>query len=308
MSIVYNKTHTIEINGYNTWTDWHLVPVSRPYIALAEPNIHTVQIAGTSKFVDLTDVLPGGLTFGQRTGSWEFYIDYDYWPDWSYAYNTIADSVHGRTITVRLADDPTRQYNGRVTVAYSTGEDHSRIVLNYSLYPTYEINTDPFNEPSDSYSSFSGNWNYIRSGYVYVNFNNGGYINSRRYYYVTGSTKSGPYSVNTSYPLIIKVNSSAKNFALAYSQYSDLDISTAYKKLINLNKGTTTLSFVSSDAPNSGEVYFWLVYVDEPDGEPKATSYSFYYKQDDSNSGYAQWQELPEPYVPPIDPFDPNEN
>ena len=43
MSIVYNGSHSIEINGYNTWTHWHLVPASRPYVVPAPPNINIVQ-------------------------------------------------------------------------------------------------------------------------------------------------------------------------------------------------------------------------------------------------------------------------
>lgn len=167
MPAVYNRTHTIEIRiydpnqtfgysaSYNTWTDWHLIPASRPFVAQPQPNFNIVQLPGSSNFLDLTGATPGGLTFGQRTGEWRFYIDHNYWNSWIDAVNTIANAIHGKTVIAILLDDPSMQYIGRIAITdYEPGESYSTITF------TYTFQANPDNVVTYPVDPSDGNWNY----------------------------------------------------------------------------------------------------------------------------------------------------
>ena len=59
----------------NTWTDWHLIPSSRP--SVVPPTIVTkyVEIPGADGVLDLSNFLTGRPTYGQRQGSFSFVVD-----------------------------------------------------------------------------------------------------------------------------------------------------------------------------------------------------------------------------------------
>lgn len=142
MDVEYKGQHSIIFykdigNGYekkNSWIDFHMIPATRPYVALGAPNISQVPIPGTSKRVDITDYLPGGLTFGGRSGTWEFYIDHLMWKDWDTAYNKIKSYIHGNTFLINLTDDPYIVYQGVLTISgYVAGQNYSRITIQYDL-------------------------------------------------------------------------------------------------------------------------------------------------------------------------------
>lgn len=142
MDIEYKGQHAIVFykdikSGYlkkNSWTNFHMIPASRPYVAFASPGISQVVIPGTSKRVDITDYRPGGLTFGARSGTWEFYIDHTRWPSWVDAETTIREYIHGGTFLVALKDDPKIAYKGILTISgYVAGQNYSKITIQYDL-------------------------------------------------------------------------------------------------------------------------------------------------------------------------------
>lgn len=142
MGVVYSGEHSINFyrvsNGTvtkrNTWTDFHIIPTDRPHIAYPEPNIKLIALPGTNKRLDITDQHIGGLTFGARTGSWQFYIDHDQWKDWRASCNTIYSFIHGKELTIALSDEPMMFYGGMFTVtAYNPGPSYSTITIQYDL-------------------------------------------------------------------------------------------------------------------------------------------------------------------------------
>ncbi len=154
MDIEYKGLHSIVFfkdtgKGYSkrhSWNDFHMIPTSRPYVALGSANYSQVVIPGTSNRIDITDVKPGGLTFGPRTGTWEFYIDHTKWPNWADAHNTIKDYIHGGTFLVNLTDDPLVLYQGILTISgYVAGENYSKITIQYDLM----YDTVTLDEPID---------------------------------------------------------------------------------------------------------------------------------------------------------------
>lgn len=145
-------------DAFNTWRDWHLIPSSRP--SVAHPTIITkfVEIPGADGALDLTEYLTGRANFGQRQGSFSFYVDngHEYWENLRMK---MATALHGKRMKMRLLDDPFCYYEGRFTVGnYESGAAYSSISISYQL-DTYKYRTieegslltlwDPFNFETD---------------------------------------------------------------------------------------------------------------------------------------------------------------
>ena len=129
----------------NSWHEFHLVPASRPYVALPEYNLMGANIPLTYRRIDLTSYV--GKTIQSQSGEWEFYIDYDKWEDWATCYRALVHYFHGFKMAVRLTDhDRDRIYVGRFIVQnYAPGGDYSKITLQYYLEPTAETDPDALN-------------------------------------------------------------------------------------------------------------------------------------------------------------------
>lgn len=167
----------------NTWTDWHLIPSSRP--SIAHPSFITkfVEIPGADGVLDLTTFLTGRPVYGQRQGSLSFIVD-NWHEGWETIRRKMVDLLHGKRTKMRLMDDPGYYYEGRFTVGqWNSGADHSTIQISYQLDPyklkiqeegTSPILWDPFNFEID-YDYFTA-WpggsnaitNHIPAGTYYV--------------------------------------------------------------------------------------------------------------------------------------------
>lgn len=66
--------HSIIISGKNTFDEWGLVPTSRPVINPPEVKTTYVDLPSSHGQLDYTDLLLAETPYGQRKGSWEFYI------------------------------------------------------------------------------------------------------------------------------------------------------------------------------------------------------------------------------------------
>lgn len=153
----------------NTWTDWHLIPSSRP--SVVPPTIVTkyVEIPGSDGVLDLSNFLTGRPTYGQRQGSFSFIVDNDH-EQWEKLRSKITNALHGKKLNMRLEDDPNYFYTGRFTVGnWETGSDHSTVSLSYQLDP-YKLRVasegsvplpwDPFNFNTD-YDYYTTMGDYI---------------------------------------------------------------------------------------------------------------------------------------------------
>ena len=140
--------HSITFGDKNTWTDWHLVPSSRPVINPPKPKVQYVDIPGADGSIDLTESLAGRPVFSDREGSLEFYVlnDLDGVADynWSTVYEEIMAYLHGKFMRMSLedetvTDDGTRTeyfYEGRFSVnSWKSNEDRSTITIDYRLGP-----------------------------------------------------------------------------------------------------------------------------------------------------------------------------
>lgn len=129
--------HSVNFGLKNTWDDWHLVPSSRPVIAMPELKTQYVDIPGADGHLDLSEALTRYPVYENREGNLEFIVMNGY-GDWSARYSEIADYLHGRTMQVILEDDPGYYYEGRLFVEdWSSPSDGtwSTISIGYNLQP-----------------------------------------------------------------------------------------------------------------------------------------------------------------------------
>lgn len=118
------------------WKDWGLIPISRPYISTPKANYTIAQIPNSSNRLNITNYMPGGMTFESREGEWRFAIDHtsQLWKNWYDGYYAVEAFFHGARMLVALNDDPEKVYEGRIRVsAYEPGGNYSTVTLSYSL-------------------------------------------------------------------------------------------------------------------------------------------------------------------------------
>ena len=120
----------------NTWTDWHMVPSSRPVIKPPKAKKTVIDIPGSNNRIDLSEVLSGDITYENRTGSIEFIVMNDKPMPWYELYNEIMNTIHGKRVGFSLEEEPDWYYEGRVEVnEWRSDPDYSRIVIDYDVDP-----------------------------------------------------------------------------------------------------------------------------------------------------------------------------
>ena len=119
----------------NTWDDWHLIPKTRPVFNPPQIKTHYIETTGGDGVIDLTESLAGRPTFGNRTGSFEFYVDNDF-KDWAHLYSELLEQFHGQQLMAILEDDPSYYYFGRFSVNnWKSEAARSSIVIDYNVDP-----------------------------------------------------------------------------------------------------------------------------------------------------------------------------
>lgn len=149
----YDGEHSVIFGDKNSWTDWHLIPTSRPVFNPPEVKTNYVDIPGMDGGIDISEILSGHPVYKNRTGSFEFIVDPD-WKTWSVVYSEIANYLHGKKLRAILTDDPTYFYEGRFSIsAWKSSAQYSSITIDYDVEP-YKLNVigtldewlwDPFN-------------------------------------------------------------------------------------------------------------------------------------------------------------------
>lgn len=150
MSFIYNGSHSIHFiealdsstnstptaysSKINSWNDLHLIPLTRSSIVTPSPSIKIIEVPGTNSRIDLTDLQPGGLKYGVRSGSWKFAIDHYKYTDWHTAKKTIENALNGKRLYCVLDDDLSSAYRGRFSVeSWESGVTYSSVTIKYQL-------------------------------------------------------------------------------------------------------------------------------------------------------------------------------
>lgn len=127
--------HSVTIGTKNTWDDWHLIPASRPLFNPPSVKTNYIEIPGGDGVLDLSTALTGRPTYGNRIGSWDFFIQNGY-KSWTALYSEIMSYLHGQSFQAILEDDPAYYYEGRFNVnQWRSDKDCSRIVIDYNVGP-----------------------------------------------------------------------------------------------------------------------------------------------------------------------------
>lgn len=130
-----NGRYSIEHPKF-AFEDWGLIPISRPYISVPKANYTLTQVPNSSNRLNITNFMPGGMTYESRTGEWQFAIDHtkEMWKNWFDGYYKIEEYFHGSRMLVSLNDDAEKIYDGRITVsAYEPGDNYSTVTLQYDV-------------------------------------------------------------------------------------------------------------------------------------------------------------------------------
>lgn len=151
MQVYYDGEHSVnfwdpkidpQFNGEhnpwkNTWTYFHLIPSSRPVISTPPVKKSSIEVIGANELIDLTEVPRGFPTYGNRTGTLDFYVDNsDPSYDWAAIYHAVKQYFHGRRLRMYLDDEASSYYEGRFEVKdWKTGKNISQISLDYDLNP-----------------------------------------------------------------------------------------------------------------------------------------------------------------------------
>ncbi|MBP5593885.1 MAG: hypothetical protein J6Y02_00790 [Pseudobutyrivibrio sp.] len=137
-SITFDKDD--DKNSYNTFSSFNLIPSERPYVETPEVKTTFIDIPGANGSLDYTEALVGGVTYKDRTGSWEFYVQNNWGSDpnsaWAQRLSNILGCLHGQYFEkITLVDEPDYYYTGRVWVKWKTGTDYSKVTIEYQLDP-----------------------------------------------------------------------------------------------------------------------------------------------------------------------------
>lgn len=157
----YNGEHSVTfINeddvSKNSWTDFLLVPTSRPVVSLPEGQEFTQEIPGRNGKIDFQNYIVPQTVFKNRIGEFEFLIDHDNdnYRSWTTTKNEIVDFMHGKWLRMILEDEPDFYYEGRFYIKeWKNNSDWSTLTISYDLDPvkksviasTDAWKWDPFN-------------------------------------------------------------------------------------------------------------------------------------------------------------------
>ena len=122
----------------NTWTDWQLIPVSRPTINPPSVQNFYLTIPGRSGKIDFTDSILPSPAYDNREGSLDFIVDHDSkdYIRWIITYNKISEFLHGQKLRMILSDEPDVYYEGRFSInEFKSNSDWSSIVIDYDVLP-----------------------------------------------------------------------------------------------------------------------------------------------------------------------------
>jgi len=127
MSNVYETNYGVTFNGHHSYTYYHLLPTSAPVIAPPVVKTFYVDVPGADGSLDMTEVLTGYPTYGDRQGSFEFLINAPR-AEWYTIYNQIVHDLNGKQADVILDEDSEYFYKGRLTVAAPNFGKHKGVV------------------------------------------------------------------------------------------------------------------------------------------------------------------------------------
>ena len=139
MSDISRNLHSCIFGSKNTWDDWHMIPIKRPFIVNAELKEKTIDLEGTNGELDYTTALRGYPLYENRKDSLKFrLVDSPEFDSVMKRRNDIASYLHGRYRKLTLEDEPQYYYQGRFELTenkFKGTKDWADITIKYNLEP-----------------------------------------------------------------------------------------------------------------------------------------------------------------------------
>lgn len=105
---------TVKFDDFDSWLDYHLVRTSTT-IGQPEPKTNTVEVEGSDGVLDFTEYF-GEVFYKNRTISLEFQTQVPV-EEFPKLFSRIQNDLHGRSMRIKLSEDPEFYYVGRVSVS-----------------------------------------------------------------------------------------------------------------------------------------------------------------------------------------------
>lgn len=188
----------------HTWKDWSLIPTVRPFVVPPPHKTSEMDAKGINGKADVSNKLLGFPLFGNREGSWTFYIadfnDYsdvildnngnqilDTWgdpiratkvQDFTTKYSQLLYLLQGKNVAIVLDEDPVHFYKGTVQIeSFVASNDGSLngVTIKYDLYP-YKFKIEETVIDMTNGKTFSIDYPMMTVPYLYLepNSNNPG--------------------------------------------------------------------------------------------------------------------------------------
>lgn len=154
MSNVYESQYGATFGGKHSFKDYGLYPTDKPVIAPPKVRTYMLEVPGRSGSIDLTEVLTGGVVYGDRDGK----FSYKYVGDrtaWDNLINRIISDLHGRRMNVMLDEQPGYYYNGRLAVGDISFENDCAYVSITGVFSPYKRGIVPYSGNDWLWDSFS---------------------------------------------------------------------------------------------------------------------------------------------------------
>ena len=132
---MYDGSHSVIFGTRNTWTNWFLIPDTRPVFNPPSPKTSFLDIPGQDGSLDISELLSGYPTFHDREGTMDFIVDNGH-QEWQKLYSEIMGFLHGKNMNARLTDDPLYYYQGHFWVNKWRSEPANSVIsINYRVGP-----------------------------------------------------------------------------------------------------------------------------------------------------------------------------
>ena len=131
------------IGDEHTLNDWGAVITNSDVIGMPEPNTVLLDVPGRSGRLDLSEVLTGDVTYGNREIKLELASQTDR-EKWAETCFHIFNKFHGRAVHVTFDEDPGHYYVGRCSVT-----DPKRIATAGTF--TITVDAEPYRYESEVY-------------------------------------------------------------------------------------------------------------------------------------------------------------
>ena len=133
--IFYDGAHSVTFGDKNCWTDWGLIPTSKPVISPPGVKTKQVDIPGANGVLDMTTILTGFPTYSNRTGTLDFILA----PgrgSFENVKSEVMSYLHGKRMKLYLEDDPDHYYYGTFSVNSLKSDARTNgLSIGYDLYP-----------------------------------------------------------------------------------------------------------------------------------------------------------------------------